>query len=197
MAGVGLSVWAAEPDVARAQADRNGIPKGVHVDVQYEYYDVTGRTSEEVLNSLMTAAPRDENEVYHGLTKSSTRFFYEKHYTSQYCRLVNPGVRADVVVVLPRWSARAAPPTLKEAWSKFLSNLERHEEWHVSATRTAAKEMFDVLQGLESKTCGELDRKARRLVDRVSERINRHNEDYDRTTDHGRKEGVVWPVENR
>lgn len=177
---------------ARAQSVP-AIPAGPSVHLEYAYYPVYGRDAAEVLQSLKKNAPRTDGDSFFGLTTSQTGFSYQLVSIGPRCTLENLGVRTEIRITLPRWKPpRNTPQALLDQWDKFMAQLTEHELWHAETSRRGTDEIYNVVRGMEGGACNALDARARREINKLSESIERRNEEYDRLTDHGRKEGIVW-----
>lgn len=169
------------------------IPPGPSVKLEYEYYPVRGRNAAEVLQSLKKNAPRSDGDSFFGLTTSQTGFSYQLVSVGQRCAVENLGVRTEIRITLPRWKAPAnTPQALLDQWDKFMAQLSEHELWHAETSRRGNDEIYHAVRNMQGGSCEALDARARREIDKLSAAIERRNEEYDRLTDHGRKEGIVW-----
>ena len=168
---------------------------GLTVDVRYDYYAVEGTAAREILNSMQRNGPSDGDESFFAITSAQSGFRYLPVETPQGCTLDEIGVQTEITVTLPKWvDVKSATPALQETWEHFMSRLLQHERWHIDASKTAAEEFYAVLFDLQQPTCAQLDSHAKRMIQNISDRSARQNVEYDRDTDHGRLEGVVWPV---
>jgi len=169
------------------------IPVGPTVSLDYEYYDVTGRDATEVLRALRANGPGSDGETYFGLTTAQTGFSYQLVPTESGCAIQSLGVKTEIVVTLPRWDPpRGAPEEVWRQWEAFRSHLMEHELWHAEVSRLGTHETYRAVRGMTGASCRSLDRRARAEFGRIQAQVSERNEQYDRMTDHGRRNGVVW-----
>ena len=168
---------------------------GHRVDVDYDYYFVSGQTAHALLESMRRNGPHGEGERYFGITTWQTSLQYTAEETREGCRLSKIGVTTDVVILLPMWREEAgAPIQLQEAWGEFVRRLAYHEKGHRDMAGRQSRAIYDALEDLKvNSSCSSMDRHARVLVDETAARFEELNREYDRASDHGRSQGVVWP----
>lgn len=190
---VGLGVISA--GTVRGQvATAARIDPGTRVDVDYQYYEVSGSTDRQILASMLETGPAQNGDRYFALTSAQTGFSFQTKMTSDGCVLEDVGVRVHVVMTIPKWNAPAdAPIELRRSWLDFVADLLKHEQWHATAARNSAEAMFDALSSLRQPTCTGLDSHAKVSVQKISDRLVRQNGAYDRDTRHGRTQGAAWP----
>jgi predicted secreted Zn-dependent protease len=179
-----------QPVAAQSSAE---MLEGPHVALRYEYYRVKGDNAESVMKSLHERGPTARGKTYFGLTTSETGFSFQLVPSESGCRIASLGVHTEIVVTLPKWDPpRQTPAVLTKQWELFLDQLTRHELWHAQASRDGTDEMWAAVTGMTGASCRQLDRKAKAEIERISKVVEQKNEDYDRATDHGRRDGIVW-----
>ena len=179
-----------QPAAAQSSAE---MLEGPHVALRYEYYPVKGDNAASVMNSLRERGPTARGETYFGLTASETGFSFQLVPTASGCEIASLGVHTEIVVTLPKWDPpRQTPAVLVQQWKVFLDQLTRHELWHAQASRDGTDETWASVRRMTGASCRELDRKAKAEIERISKVVEQKNEDYDRATDHGRRDGIVW-----
>ena len=158
------------------------------------YYDVDGATPGALAAALEARGPRMRGRRFFGMTEWEVRANYRGARRADACHVQDLTVRVSVETHLPRWRRRhSASPALQRAWSQFLDALDRHEQGHRVLAEQAAEAIRMRLAALEAPTCRRLEAAAYREVDLVIDEYEEHNETYDRGTDHGRRQGAVWP----
>jgi predicted secreted Zn-dependent protease len=174
-----------------------GNGPGHVVEVDYEYYLVSGRTPPALLRSMRENGPRGEGERYFGITEWQTSLQYTAEESRNGCRLSDVGVTTDVVVTLPQWREKSqASAAMQSAWEEFLMRLAYHEKGHRDMARRQSNAIYDALTGLSIESgCSSMEFRARALVDETAAQFEELNREYDRASEHGRRQGVVWPPE--
>ena len=155
-----------------------------------QYYDVEGRTALELLHALRASRPND----YFGETAYQISFEYRTRRRGSMCTVVDPVVRLEIIMTLPRWRPRPdVSQALRRDWAHFISRLERHERHHLRLAEQGAQEVQDVLATAQG-SCETLGAFVGERAQRIMERYDRINRAYDARTQNGTREGAHWPV---
>lgn len=151
-----------------------------------EYYDVTGATFEE-LRAQMHARGVDG---WAGATWTHLAYEIAVSPGPEGCRIESVNAEFDARIRLPRWTnRRAAPAGEQQAWDAWFPLLRRHEEGHVRIGRDGAARVERVVWDTPAGgSCAELTARAKARADAVVADMRRQQRDYDRRTDHGRKQ---------
>lgn len=169
---------------AVAQSPPPPIPPGHHI----RYYEVSGRTREDLESSLAEHAPTGSHGLpFFGLTDWYVSWNFQVWRRNQDCKLVYISTSVRTKVTLPKWvDSEDSPADLERWWSVFIETLREHEFTHVDNARAAAKAVARALARLEpAATCGAARRAADRIAsDVVYEYLSRDLK-YDRDTRHG------------
>ena len=183
---------------ARAQAGYGGgTPRsgGARADVQRVYYQVQGRSEDDLLQAMLRVGPEWEGRRFFGLTTSEVRYAYWKTPSAAGCALTEIEVTSAITITLPQWRPMPGTPyTLERAWRQFERALGLHEDGHRQLLVEEAERIRLVLAGLRTPTCGEMDEMARQEVERVRQGYGAFHRSYDARTEHGRTQGAVWPL---
>ncbi len=179
-----------------AQADWETILSGHEVNVDRSYYDVRGSTAEELLTEMQRKGPPAEagSERFYATTTSQSSFRYETLKRGNVCSLTSVGVKTDIVVRMPRWSGENTNTDLGRQWRAFIKKLIEHEYGHVTISRTGSEEMYLALKALPPADCNTLKDAAEKTVAKISDRLQKENNQYDHITGHGRSQGAIWLV---
>lgn len=185
----------AQPRVGGAPIVRTSGDEGtVQLSVEEVYYEVEGDTPAALAETLEERGPRRNGASYFGMTEWEVDAAYRLVRRPGSCRLGALTVRARVQTQLPRWHRTAtAPATLREAWAGFLEALDQHERGHRALAEDAAEVLRRRLVALRGPTCAHLEAQAHREVVVVLNDYERHSNEYDAATGHGRGQGAVWP----
>jgi predicted secreted Zn-dependent protease len=160
-----------------------GIPN-----LELVYYDVSGRTVDEIRRSLDARQPRDPNDGTRvaALSSWSMRWGWRAR-SGGGCDLSKPSIDFRARTLLPRLvGERDLDPALRARWRAFLAAVHAHEARHV---RYAYDHRRDVAAAIRASDCANADAAAAAAVRAIAQR----DFDYDRATRHGVTEGAVFP----
>jgi predicted secreted Zn-dependent protease len=157
--------------------------------VRFEYYDVTGRTSTDLITSMEKNGP----EGYWAYT--------DWHVNREYPCASGPDgyktgpvqVEADVTITLPRWD----PPTgvsadLVARWDRLVTALRAHEEGHRDIGFTTGRKVLAALEALPAYTSKEaLELAADNAANAIVSDGQARDASYDASTDHGESQGAT------
>jgi predicted secreted Zn-dependent protease len=160
-----------------------GIPN-----LELVYYDVSGRTADEIRRSLEARQPRDPNDGARvaALSSWSMRWGWRAKPGGG-CDLSAPSVDFRAQTLLPRLvSERDLDADLRARWRAFLAAVHAHEARHV---RYAYEHRRDVAAAIQASDCTSAQAAATAAVRAIAQR----DVDYDKATRHGTTEGAVFP----
>lgn len=179
---------------ARAQTSARGTG-AVHLSEEVRYYDIVGRTENDLLQAMLRGGPVSGGSRYFGLTSTEVRYTYWMTPTSIGCDLANIEVHLRVVTTLPRWRPYSGTPyEVERKWRSFDRALLIHENGHKQFALEEADMIRRALGGLRTPSCEAMDAEARDIASRIRDTyVLRHNA-YDARTDHGTAQGAVWPL---
>lgn len=154
--------------------------------IAFRYYDVSGRTGQEVAASLRrNALRRPDGQSASGLTRWGYSFRWGEYSDRHGCRIRDPRNDVSITVTLPRLaSADRLAPRDRAWWDDYRRTIERHEAGHA---RIALDHAGDFARAAEGARCGEI----KTIAARVMERAGRLQADYDRVTRHGQAQEAV------
>ena len=149
-----------------------GIPN-----ISYEYYDVEGRTPEEIYRSMRLRAPQTGDAVAH--TAWHIRVGWRQTRRGNDCLVADPVTRLSIKVVLPRLvTSEGLSVEASSFWYRTIKGLETHEAGHA---RIAFDHRNDFVQAAARASCGSI----KDVAKRTQKRIEALQEAYDRRTRHG------------
>lgn len=167
----------------------------VRVVDRVERYPILGGSEAEILGGL-----RDNGIAVGGAGEYRGAYVWRLAWRFAYladaagCRVRDALVTLTGVMTLPRLAgAGSVPPALAQTWRDFEERLRAHEERHRELTIAAAQGLRRELTQLKGDDCKALQADADRLGTAYVAALQKVNEDYDWTTEHGRTEGVRWP----
>jgi predicted secreted Zn-dependent protease len=163
---------------------------------KYEYYEVCGICEKDIQCDLkQKCITWNDGKKYDSVTNWKFKWSYGYSITSSACRADSFTVTVDVVFMLPKWTQTAdAPPQLVDKWNKFISNLMIHERGHRDLAVAAAEELSRAVGELPpARTCADLDKEVQDLGHLKMKSLNEKQKAYDLYTNHGKKQGAVFP----
>lgn len=141
----------------------------------YDFYDVTGQTLEEVGSQL------DPEEW------GSCEIHYGYSYETTEGKTTRVNLTITRTIRLPRWRGegyRLASRAARQEWERMLRALRRHEERHDEIGRSWGPKIREGLLNLDEavieQTMSQLEADAQKKQD-----------EYDENTNHGQNEGVT------
>jgi predicted secreted Zn-dependent protease len=160
-----------------------GIPN-----LELVYYDVSGRTVDEIRRSLDERQPRDPNDGTRVAALSSWSIHWGwRARPGGGCDLSRPSIDFRAQTLLPRLVSEGdLDPELRARWRAFLAAVDAHEARHV---RYAYQHRAHVAAAIQASDCTGAQAAATAAVRAIAQ----HDFDYDRATRHGTTEGAVFP----
>lgn len=158
-------------------------------DVVLVAYPVSGRTSRAVRTAMNAARPAesDGGERFDGVT----RWRYSSRWQrrgGQQCLPETTVTSVAITVILPDLTE---PEKLgrrdREAWGRYFKALATHEMNHARIALHGRQEMEKAMRA--AANCEDMQAAA----DRVSNDVAVASREYDRLTEHGKREGAVFP----
>lgn len=170
---------------------------GLHVFEADSIYEIRGRSYDDLLAEMRRKGPGvDDIGTRLGVHVAQWRWSYEYRTggADARCRVTDASVVLRSVIVLPRWVDRAgAVREVARAWPRFVDALVTHELGHRARSRTLGVRLWQSLLGLQAETCDALGTLLSETAARIVEEGEAAQLDYDRRTEHGVRQGAVWP----
>ena len=194
---VGLVAGATVIFGACSSAPRNPVldkyPPGVNGRTTVFYYDVTGRTFDEVRGDMRRRGPRIDGTTFVGEARSPMRWTWRTESVGgSTCSIREVTVSVNAQITLPRWKPPAdAEPGLEVEWKRFIAALEEHEAGHKDISAKAGREITSRLRGM-SGLCNQLGTRANDLARTIVARATEEQKFYDATTRHGLTQGTAF-----
>jgi predicted secreted Zn-dependent protease len=153
-----------------------------------KYYDVVGSTEDELIDQMNKLGPADDSGYRgDGLADTNLTWDWPGKGTSS-CQVDKAVVKNTNTVTLPRWLPPAnASQKLKDEWVKFMHALVLHEQGHVERYDADLKAVQDAAR---NATC---DTAVDAMKDAVKNVVVKHRDEYDAETEHGIKQGALFP----
>lgn len=146
------------------------------------YYEVKGATETEIAREIQAKGP----DGYAGYTNWYVRWGWPG-FGQDECDLSKAWIKAKVSVTLPEWDPPAGvPANLIKNWAEFNQALYQHEMVHVGNITRALPLIQEAIQNSD---CHTADSAANAVLDT----LRGWDVQFDDKTDHGRRDGAVFP----
>lgn len=176
------SAPAAAPASASGAARFAGIPN-----LSFAYYDVSGRTPQEIRRSIEAQRPHDPNAGKRVDALTTWAMDWNIPGGPGGCDLKRAEVVYRARVTLPRLADRSSlSPSQAARWHAYRDWLEQHEAWHA---RHAWEHVDEVRAAIRASSCARAAAAAAAAIHAVAEEQRR----YDIATRHGATDGVSFP----
>lgn len=174
---------AAPQEATPAEDPFAGIPN-----LTFTYYDVTGRSPDDIrkdMNAKRFVDPSDKKPVD---SLSSWRFGWRMMRSSDgRCDPSSITLNFTAEVKLPRLTgADNLPKKTVARWQRYYAALLRHEAGHV-AYAWSQREVL--LAALKASSCADMTATGKAEI----AKIGAHDRNYDVETEHGTRQGAVFP----
>jgi predicted secreted Zn-dependent protease len=123
------------------------------------------------------------------LTVWSVQWEYTEEITGDMaCTVINARVNSNAIVILPHWTdPQTAPYAYIQRWREYMEGISRHEANHV---RLLQENVGRITEAILRSDCADAERAAQTAYNEIVE----IEDDYDRETEHGRLEGIQFPI---
>ncbi len=162
-----------------------------------DYYEVTGRTPQEVRTSLDRLSPTSTRDGEHraAVTHGDIKWRFTYRGLPE-CSITGTTVTARIVVRFPRLQIDArTPAALRQAFARFTERLMVYQKGHVDKIIATARQVDIGISGLPPiQWCKELEKHANHLANNLLKDLSRWRQEYDDVTLHGRTLGAVFPA---
>jgi predicted secreted Zn-dependent protease len=181
---------------ACASAPRNPVldtyPVGIIGHTTVLYYDVHGRTFDEVRADMRKLGPKVADSSFVGETRSPMRWSWRTESANGTCSIRDVTVSVNAQITLPRWTPAAdTEPGLASEWTRFITALETHEAGHKDISAKAGSEIVTRLRGL-SGLCSQISTRANDVARMIVDKASDDQKTYDAVTRHGLTQGTAF-----
>lgn len=166
------------------------------VDLEIDYYLISGRTISEIRNDLDTKTPiREDGLNYDAHTDWFVKWNFWWHESNDQCTISKVTTSMDVQYILPKLTiSKALPRLLKQKWEAYMKALLHHEDGHKNIGLRAANKIEKEIGNMAARrTCKQLEIDANGLGHRIIENFHGLEKEFDHKTDHGAKDGAIFP----
>lgn len=150
----------------------------------YSYFNVGGRTLEELESELNKRGPQMKNTGRRHPGATQMEFTSKVGYAQQAgkCSVAKASVTVKAKVILPRWRApRRADQDTRLIWNTLSADIKRHEESHVIIAKNHARELEDAIRGLgRFQTCEATQSRVKQVTERILAKHDREQTRFDR-----------------
>jgi predicted secreted Zn-dependent protease len=153
------------------------------------YYRVGGATAGEVRADIL----RKGRKGWDGYTDWYLSWQFRWNHSGGHCAISSVTANLRATVILPQLDRRP-DRAWENRWTSYLRALTRHEQDHVEIARRGAREVESAIRALApAPSCGSLESSANAAGHAVVARVRRAQDQFDRDTEHGRTQGVIFP----
>ncbi len=158
------------------------------------YYFVSGSSATLLAAQLDQKGPVGEDgKRYAAKTRWDVQWKFNHDQQGETCGVKDVAVAVGIAQNLPKWSGEdKGPAGLRKRWDAFVEALKRHEDQHKDHGMKAGAEVEAALLGMKrASNCEDLDKAANAAGEKVIEKYRKLDQDLDRATDNGRKQGAT------
>jgi predicted secreted Zn-dependent protease len=166
------------------------------VNTNINYYTVTGKTIDEIANSLNTQTPIIyQGKKYHANTAWNVKWRFYWQESNNSCQITSVNTSVDVKFTMPKLVTYSSLNTaVKNKWDKYYSALINHENGHKNFGIQAANKIEKAILEMGKKnTCSELEKTANNIGYQIIKEDALQEKKYDEITNHGAKDGAIFP----
>lgn len=146
---------------------------------KYTYYSVGGDTVEEIYSAMLRKGPKVNGAKAYAAT-SATTTQDGKLLQSSSCRIEDYRLKLDFVIKLPQIkNEKVLPASDRSRWDQFSAFLRKHEETHRSIWLQCASDLERQVKSIKSRTCGEADKKAGQLWEKMRAACSKKHNAFD------------------
>lgn len=163
-----------------------------------DFYKIKGTTASELRAQMNALGPLDKTRRFDAKTNWYITWRYNWRYDSPSqnpCYVTTVQVSGDISYIFPEWiNQNQANPALQIKWKTYFSNLTTHEQGHANNGKQTAAEIEKALLNVQPQVnCTVLDNTLDAAAKKVLAQHNAWDIQYDADTDHGKKQGAVFP----
>jgi len=154
------------------------------------YYQVYGRTIDEVRAAVDDCVLRQTLGEYHAVTAYNLTWSYGLSQTGGNCKVTNVKVGLHVNQYLPSLAAGNTSGQLQAHWNAYSASLHQHENGHVEINKQYSAKLLQGLQNI-SAPCATIEKLVSDTAKTYVTMLDAANELYDSRTDHGATQGAI------
>lgn len=157
------------------------------------YYQIYGRTVNDLKNQLFDCGPKYDNNSFAGMTTDYINWAYMLKFNADgTCKVSDLAVGVNVRIYYPKWEIEEKTnEQVINSFNLMLSSLKIHEEGHKQIDFDGAEKIYNRLNVLSSQSCTGLEELVKNETDKIVEEISQDNLKYDEQTNHGETQGAT------
>ena len=162
--------------------------------VHTSYYYVDGPSATVLAAQLDQNGPvESDGKHYAGRTRWDIQWKFRHEQQGTSCYMKHAAVAVGIAQTLPKWRGESkGSASLKARWRKFIDALQRNEDGHKEHGLKAAGEIEAAMLAIKpAGNCEDLEAAANAAAQAIVAKFQALDEEYDRKTDHGRKQGSM------
>jgi predicted secreted Zn-dependent protease len=174
-----------------------GIPPaqaGPTINTHYKYYWIYPKNKQDLGKALDKQSPIISNgQKYRGHTQWQVNWHYWWYENPNSCKITKVKTALTVTYTLPRIAENyRVDAETRQSFDRYWQALFNHEQNHKNSGLLAARAIEKALLNLVAfPTCQQLQTTANQIGNNWVQKYRQRDVEYDRHTDHGRKEGVM------
>jgi predicted secreted Zn-dependent protease len=147
-----------------------------------DYYNVSGETWPDILNSIKTSLQREEDLQgrFEGITHYDVKLTPDDLVENNTCSSSTAVVAVNLVVKVPRLTTRKLKQG-QDCWAYYDRSLTDHEEWHVQIAMHDMRALQAKIRSSPNMSCREIVQ----LVKQDFQKMIDEQNNYDAITSHG------------
>jgi predicted secreted Zn-dependent protease len=159
------------------------------------HYLVTGSTLREIRQSINRTRPGGEKATADALTDWKINWQTRVSAVSGEFRVTSFTITTTIAITMPSWRAPTnAAPRVMQRWLSYYSALQKHEWAHATNGVMAAEQLRKRVGEIgPDADPNRLQQRVQAVADAVIEEFKKRDKDFDRETNHGRKDGASLP----
>ena len=163
---------------------------------KYDYYEVGGSSEKDLRCEMSQKCIKwNDGKKYDSVTSWKVKWDYGYDRAPQTCSADSFRVTVAITFRYPKWGRPSdAPQQLVDKWDSYMKNLIAHENGHRDMAVEAAADLSRAVAELPTaSTCSELDRQVQMMYRARMMKLKEDEVEYDTATNHGYKQGAVFP----
>jgi predicted secreted Zn-dependent protease len=181
-------------EIERSRVKTPSQPK---INTKFKYYPIYGKTAAELRQQMNRAGAKDtnENRRYDAVTYWELSWNYRYIHGRNFCKLSSAEVSVNIDTILPQWKENNNNnAALIKHWHLYFTALKRHELVHHRQAINAGQELLENFRNFRTyPNCTKLKQAIEFQAYTVINRYQQQDIQYDLLTDHGGREGAIFP----
>lgn len=156
-------------------------------------YNIYGATAVEIRKSLNSNSPISIGNIpYDAFTKWHVTWNFSYQHNIDGCYVTNAATAVHIEMTMP-WLRTPIQGKVKQQWERYIRALLQHEHGHRDIGIAAANKIERELLLMKYSDCNRFEKKGHDMAHRIIDRYLKKEQNYDRTTQHGKTDGAHFP----